>query len=158
MSISLGLWSLSHHFFFFSFFSGGLTEVFFFSFQRHELDSMLVKANYFIQKNCLICRFVLYDFNAPQEWNWFFLSFFPPFLVSVRLVCRGVGAAREGGPSASKSEPCKSNQLYSFFSRDKVLVNQNTFSKSHSIMRNLNWKEKPFVYYKCQSEVVTCHP
>lgn len=71
----------------------------------------------------------------------------------------GVGAVREGGQSASKSEPCKSNQLYIFFFfLDKMLVNQNTFSKSHSIMRNLNWKQKPFVYYKCQGEVVTCHP
>lgn len=67
-----------------------------------------------------------------------------------------VGAAGEGRRSALKSEPCKSNQLYSF--SDKMLVNQNTFSKSHSIMRNLNWKQKPFVYYKCQGEVVTCHP
>lgn len=75
------------------------------------------------------------------------------FLVSVGL---GVGAVGEGRRSALKSEPCKSNQLYSF--SDKMLVNQNTFSKSHSIMRNLNWKQKPFVYYKCQGEVVTCHP
>lgn len=67
-----------------------------------------------------------------------------------------VGVDGEGRRSASKSEPCKSNQLYSF--SDKMLVNQNTFSKSHSIMRNLNWKQKPFVYYKCQGEVVSCHP
>lgn len=49
-----------------------------------------------------------------SETDFSFFLFFP-FLVSVRLVCRGVGATREGGPSASKSEPCKSNQLYSFF-------------------------------------------
>lgn len=116
-------------------------------FQRDELDTMLVKANYFIRKNCLICRFVLYDVNVPQE---LFRSF---FLAGVRLE---KGAVGEGRRSALKSEPCKSNQLYSF--SDKILVNQNTFSKSHSIMRNLNWKQKPFVYYKCQGEVVTCHP
>lgn len=71
---------------------------------------MLVKANYFIRKkNCLICRFVLYDVNVPRE---LFGSFF--FLVSVGLGV-GVGAVTEGRRSASKSEPCKSNQLYSFF-------------------------------------------
>lgn len=98
-------------------------------------------------KNCLICRFVLYDVNVPQE---LFRSFF------FGECWAGGGAVGEGRRSALKSEPCKSNQLYSF--SDKMLVNQNTFSKSHSIMRNLNWKQKPFVYYKCQGEVVTCHP
>lgn len=152
MSISLGLWSLSHHFFFFF---GGLTEVFFFSFQRHELDSMLVKANYFIQKNCLICRFVLYDFNVPQEWNWFFFFLF--WWVSGWCA---VGWGLQGKVGHQRQNQSHVNLInYTvFFSWDKVLVNQNTFSKSHSIMRNLNWKEKPFVYYKCQSEVVTCHP
>lgn len=51
------------------------------------MDSMLVKANYFIQKNCLICRFVLYDVNVPQE-QYRFLFFF--FSVSVGLVWHGV--------------------------------------------------------------------
>lgn len=127
--------------------SGALAEV---SFKGMNWILCWFKPIILSEKNCLICRFVLYDVNVPQE---LFRSFF--FWVSV-----GLGEGRvllgEGRRSALKSEPCKSNQLYSF--SDKMLVNQNTFSKSHSIMRNLNWKQKPFVYYKCQGEVVTCHP
>lgn len=85
--------------------------------QRHELDSMMVMASSFLRQVCLICGFVLYHVNAP--WELLSFNFW-------------------GRRSVLKSEPCKSNQLYSF--ADKILVNQNTFSKSHSIMRNLNWK------------------
>lgn len=118
-------------------------------FQRNEFESTPVKVNYFIRgKKCLICRFVSYYVNMPPE---LLRSF---FVVSVVL---GLGVVRGDSWSTSKSEPCKSNQLSLFFS-DKMLVNENTFSKSHSIMRNLNWKQKPFVYYEVWGVVVTCHP
>lgn len=116
-------------------------------FQRDELESTPVKANYFIRQKCLICRFVSYYVNMPPE-------LLRSFSVSVAL---GLGVVRRDSWSALKSEPCKSNQLSHFFP-DKMLVNENTFSKSHSIMRNLNWKQKPFVYYEFWGVVVTCHP
>lgn len=144
MSISLGLSLLVFSPF------GGLTEVVFkeMNLSLHRLKSIILSGEKMFDMYVFDIWFVSYYVNIPPE---LLRSF---FVVSVVL---GLGVVRGDSWSTSKSEPCKSNQLSHFFS-DKMFVNENTFSKSHSIMRNLNWKQKPFVYYEVWGMVVTCHP